>query len=430
MNRRVFRDATLDAMRGIGDPALEDALEDGRQPDASYFAVVAQHGLGTALDKLDGSQTVLDVVTDDANAALTELGEYVIDPGIAIGRARDLFSYFGDEISASLLLAGLPDAYACEWGARVLIAHGDLFWALPRRVRETAMFLMSVFAKDPVDPQTQTSDGIQNLIRTCAGLRLFHHMVRSQIAGADDEVKRALGPENATPINQEDLLGTLLSFTVTTFRVLDRFGVNWSDDDCETYLLYWDLVGAALGIGTKPVSDALGKNAPDPLRPRTVDVASEVLDQLHDRQWFPVQDTIKRGAPFPWSGLAPGRMLGDALLAALTEAMPASKHAWPSLVIRELAPSVVRARLGLNGNGLTSYAAGWMAKRSSRAAFGRGATLRMMANDVTRHAMESFLRAEGPPFVVPGLDLHELTTSSAVRPTLELKPKGRPAVAP
>ncbi len=37
----------------------------------------------------------------------------------------------------------------------------------------------------------------------------------------------------------------------------------------------------------------------------------------------------------------------------------------------------------------------------------------MMANDITRHAMESFLRADGPPFQIPGLDLRELTKTSA-----------------
>ena len=99
----------------------------------------------------------------------------------------------------------------------------------------------------------------------------------------------------------------------------------------------------------------------------------------------------------------------------------APKRTWPAVVMRELAPVVVRSRLGLNGNGLNSYASQWIAKRAPYASVARSATLRMMANDITRHAMQSFLRADGPPFVVPGLDLRELTTSAVMRPNLELK---------
>jgi hypothetical protein len=208
----------------------------------------------------------------------------------------------------------------------------------------------------------------------------------------------------------------LLTFTITTFGVLDQFGVEWSNDDREAYLLFWDLVGAALGIGTNTVRADLKTKTeiiPKRIRPLTVDAATRLLDQLHARQWLPDQDTINNGRPFPWSGLVPGRMLSNALLAALTDAMPAPKRAWPAVVMRELAPTIVRSRLGLNRSGISTYAMRWFADRSRSMKVARAATLRMMANDITRHAMQSFLRAGGPPFVIPGLDLRELTTSGA-----------------
>lgn len=421
MKRRVFTDATLDALREIADPKL-DALPVGDA--ASYFRVVAEKGLDEALRKWPDKDAVMTAVEEDTAEAMDALRAYVVDPAVAITRARELFSYFGDEICGTLLLAGLPDAYACDWGARVLTAHGDLVWALPRRVRETAMFMMAVFATDQTVGAAADPDGTAMIIRTSAGLRLFHHMVRRQLQGAD--VRKAIGPKNAppnSPINQEDLLGTLLTFTVTTFRVLDRFAVHWTDDDREAYLLSWDLVGAALGIGTSKVNEKLkGVGAPSPIRPRTVDTANQVLDQLHERQWVPVQKTIADGRPFPWSGLAPGRMLANALLDALTTTMPATKRTWPAVVMRELAPPIVLSRLGLNGSGANSYATQWFAKRSPFANVGRSATLRMMANDITRHAMQSFLSSDGPPFDIPGFDLRELTARADVRPNLlELK---------
>ena len=414
MLRRPFPDATLAAMRKIGDPKLRgETIDDVK----GYFSSVATRGLDVALDESGRvGKRVSAHAREDFDEAIAVLNSYGIEATVPIARARGLFTKYGDEISAALLLAGLPNSYATAWGARVLVAHGDLVWALPRRVRQTAMFLMTVLTMDETVDTAEDPAGTSTIIRTAAGLRLFHHVLRAQLRH-DPRLDHELGSENQVPINQEDLLGTLLTFTVTTFGVLDQLGVEWSHDDREAYLLFWDLVGAALGIGTKTVRKKLRKRTktepPDPLRPQTVDDATRLLDQLHARQWLPVQDTINHGRPFPWSGLVPGRMLAGSLLAALTEAMPAQKRAWPAVVMRELAPTIVRSRLGLDRSGMSTYATRWFAARSPYMKVGREATLRMMANDITRHAMQSFLRAGGPPFVIPGLDLRELTTSGA-----------------
>ena len=59
------------------------------------------------------------------------------------------------------------------------------------------------------------------------------------------------------PINQEDLLGTLGTFTVTTFEVMEKLGVPWNDEAELAYLMLWDRVGELLGIGTPEVWDRL-----------------------------------------------------------------------------------------------------------------------------------------------------------------------------
>ena len=84
----------------------------------------------------------------DANDYLTYVhGTYGADVEEMIRQARDLFVRYGDEISAALLLSALPESYAAEWGAPVLIAHGDLVWQLPRRIRQTALFLLAVLTE-------------------------------------------------------------------------------------------------------------------------------------------------------------------------------------------------------------------------------------------------------------------------------------------
>ncbi len=61
------------------------------------------------------------------------------------------------------------------------------------------------------------------------------------------------------PINQEDLLGTLGTFTVTTFEVMEKLGVPWNDEAELAYLMLWDRVGELLGIGTEAVWDQLAQ---------------------------------------------------------------------------------------------------------------------------------------------------------------------------
>jgi ER-bound oxygenase mpaB/B'/Rubber oxygenase, catalytic domain len=420
VNRPPFTDATLNHLRSIGDPAFAAAPARDQPDPATYFASVANAGVAKALGTVSESWSgcVTAAAETEARAAVDwYTGEFGVNPAELVTTARDLFAQYGDEISAALLLAALPETYATAWGARVLVAHGDLVWQLPRRIRETALFLATVLSKHPAathgDPVVNTDSAF---FKNCAGLRLFHHMLRIQLTPAEGVVN-PLGDKNTVPLNQEDLLGTLLTFSVTTFRVMEQFGVHWTADEQDAYLFFWDLVGGCLGIGTQAVSVKLGLSdpkEPTTLRPSTVEAASAMLDQLHARQWLPVQGELDSGRPFPWEDLVPGRALVDALLRALSDSMPAMKQPWPAIVMRELAPTAVRSRLGLERTGLVAYAADRVALRTtsatpSRAATVRAATLRAMANDVTRHAMYSFLKADGPPFKIPGFDLSQLT---------------------
>ena len=50
------------------------------------------------------------------------------------------------------------------------------------------------------------------------------------------------------PLNQEDLLGTLLAFSVIGLRSLRQVGVKLSDHDAESYMHTWNLVGHQLGV--------------------------------------------------------------------------------------------------------------------------------------------------------------------------------------
>jgi hypothetical protein len=76
------------------------------------------------------------------------------------------------------------------------------------------------------------------------GVRLFHAAVRHMLREDPEYDVASLGE----PINQEDLLGTLLSFTVVVVDALERYGVPLDPDDRDAYVRLWLTAGHLLGI--------------------------------------------------------------------------------------------------------------------------------------------------------------------------------------
>jgi hypothetical protein len=270
--------------------------------------------------------------------------------------------------------------------------------------------------------EDEDSDPWRDAAEASAMLRALHHCIRS--AALDQKpitnTSTEWGPAGSKPLNQEDLLATLLTFTVSVFEVLERYGISWTGDEQRLYLQAWDRVGAFLGIGDETVVARL-RDLPDcdlppdkqVLRPQTVADARVLLQQMRDRQWLPVE---------PWKppakaqvgpieeiagGLKPGRRLFEALLDELVAAMPPRWKWLPAVVTRTLAPPVVRDRLALGGGGLVQVMSETLPKR--RVTIDRftaleledpigGRMLRMMANQVTRQAMLRFGPIELPGF--------------------------------
>jgi hypothetical protein len=431
----LLSDAQLDALRTVGDVALGDVNKNGRRPalerpDDRYIADVAKVGVVEAL-KNDAENHAQ--VRGHGKAALARwreiapdrFGVNTIDLAEQVQEGRRLFEAHGEEIAAALLLAGLPELYATQWGAPVLVAHGEFVWHVQRRVRQTAQFLIDVLSRE--QPDENGDESIERLMQSALAVRYFHHQLRLYF----ESDPTGLGERNTAPnwpLNQEDLLGTLLTFTVTVFRVFSAFGIKLSADEQRAYLLLWDLVGELMGIGdeaavkaaAEAAGEALGsKTAPFPstLRPSSVPDAKRLLDRMHARQWLRITGILDQKNQQDWvlpsDPLNPGRILTRALLDGLSEAMPPLRRQLPLNAMRALALGEVRSRLGLTGGGLMDYAWGRLPARrwhadpwtTSTTPNRVGATmLRLAATDVSRHAILAFLKAEGPPFVFPNLD--------------------------
>lgn len=154
----------------------------------------------------------------------------------------------GLEIGSALFYASLPFSYTAARGARVLTYTAELTGGrTTRRLAETGQMLLDLMAID--DDKVPLSAGTRGF-HAARGVRLFHSAVRFMILN-DPDARWDRG-ELGVPINQEDLLGTLIVFTVVVVDALERLGVDFTTDANkqarEAYVHYWLVVGHLLGI--------------------------------------------------------------------------------------------------------------------------------------------------------------------------------------
>lgn len=149
----------------------------------------------------------------------------------AIERAQRWSSGRMALVVAALFCGALPTTYAAARGARVVHASGRMREDLDRRVHETGVFLLEVLRAGGLGP-----DGRGVIAAT--KVRLVHAAVRRHIAPQLDEV----------PINQEDLLGTLLTFSISIVDALRTMGATVSRREEQDYLHLWCVIGWLMGI--------------------------------------------------------------------------------------------------------------------------------------------------------------------------------------
>jgi hypothetical protein len=250
----------LNGMREIGDPIADEAAT----------AVLAGGHVAEANALL---RTLVDVDQLAPKALPSELREYLEDtlalPKWAdfdrIERAQRFFQMWGVQITACLFCASLPSSYAAAKGVKVLHMTARLDTDKRRRVFETGQFLMDVMA-----PNGLTVFG--NGRRSAQRVRLMHAAIRCLIAARAEAAPREWKRSWGTPINQEDLAGTLLAFSHIPVEPLRRLGINADDRDEEDYLHAWNVVGSLLGVR----EDMLAKD---------VDDASTLVRAIRRRQF-------------------------------------------------------------------------------------------------------------------------------------------------
>jgi ER-bound oxygenase mpaB/B'/Rubber oxygenase, catalytic domain len=286
MTRTTWDDAFLDGLRTQADPPADfvvAGLFSGTQdaPAAFRALVVEQH---------EPADSDLKAFLDEQPPAPPWM-----DPDL-VAAGQERFARWGSHVFTALYAASLPSAYACRRGVQVLGLTARLETDTKRRLNETAQFHLDVMEPGALNAGGRGYADVRHV-------RLMHAAVRWLI---QNDPRVEWDPAWGTPINQEDLLETLLTFTEIVFEVFDRTGIVYSEEDADAYLHTWSLIGHYLGIR-------------DDLLPLTRSQTAVLMPIVRRRQFGPSK---------------PGPVLMAALLEQGTRLAPPGLRGLPASTVR------------------------------------------------------------------------------------------------
>lgn len=151
-------------------------------------------------------------------------------------KGQQFFSRNSSDLMLLLGFLSLPYCYAAANGAEVLIRSNRIKAEPEKRLLETAEFVFDVMAPNAFDSDGK---GLASIFK----VRLMHATIRYYVQ-QDNSWQASYGK----PINQEDLAGTNLSFSLIPMRGLRGLGKNFAGAESLAYIRYWNLVGALLGL--------------------------------------------------------------------------------------------------------------------------------------------------------------------------------------
>lgn len=243
-----YSDAALDRFSQQGDPVA----------DAVIAELVDDHSLEDARQLLHGLLRTDQALPSGMPAVVTEYlartAELPPHDPDDIERAQRFFVEFGVPVTLSLFCASLPSAYASWRGVKTLHLTARLETDVRRRIMETGQFLMDVMTPGGLGA---AGSGIRAIQR----VRLVHATVRRLIDDAAVRDPSVWPAEWGRPISQEELAGTLMSFSYVVAEPLPRLGFDVIAEDAESYRACWNVVGAMLGIDERLLPASMADSA-------------------------------------------------------------------------------------------------------------------------------------------------------------------------
>jgi len=213
----------------------------------------------------------------------------------AVNEAEQFFLLYGLASSTLLACASLPQCYVMKYGTEVLAYTKFLQVDPTRRIRETAQMVMDVMVPGGLKPGGRG-------IRATMKVRVMHAIVRHMIMNDPRAVANPADPQLQArfglPINQEDMVYTLMTFSYVVIEGFGTMGYQMTDLQREGYIHCWNVVGCLMGIREE-------------LLPATFADAAELFAAIQRRQH---------------GESAAGQKLTAALLQSVEDALPGEHH--------------------------------------------------------------------------------------------------------
>lgn len=247
----------LETKRSLVDPLADSLVQEIIQTGSeeafnqAFMALVRNDGFSKA--SVAGLPApVAKLVTDYFEE--TRLLPTWADPSL-LSKGEKVFSTYGPEIFLLLNMASLPMCYTCAKGAKVLFDTGRLLERgskidpLVRRLMETAQMVVNAMQPEGLRGQGAGIVTIQKVRLIHASIRFFLKSPKYNPSGWD---VAGLGE----PINQEDLAGTLMSFSPIIVKGLLTMGIKLSEEEIASYTHCWKVIGYLMGIDEDLLTDS------------------------------------------------------------------------------------------------------------------------------------------------------------------------------
>ncbi|GAB3521822.1 oxygenase MpaB family protein [Emticicia fontis] len=150
-------------------------------------------------------------------------------------RATDFYQENQQIIGLILGLYALPYCYLGADGARVLYLSERIRKDTYNRLVETGNFMKAVMSYDNWEDD--------KIFAICTKVRLMHAAIRYFTLHS-----QKWNMDWGYPINQEDMLGTNLAFSLVVLRGMRKLGYSVDNTYQRAYLHIWNVVGFLLGI--------------------------------------------------------------------------------------------------------------------------------------------------------------------------------------
>ncbi|RED99826.1 oxygenase MpaB family protein [Marinoscillum furvescens] len=176
-----------------------------------------------------------------------------------ISEGEEVFALYGPEVFMLLNVKSLPMCYTCAHGARVLydtgrlVEHNGKMDPLVRRLMETAQMVINVLQPGGLSGEGSGIITVQKVRLIHASIRHFLQSPKYNPAGWDSST---LGK----PINQEDLAGTLMSFSPIILSGLKALNIDLTDRQIAAYTHCWKVVGHLIGLDEDLLADTYEDN--------------------------------------------------------------------------------------------------------------------------------------------------------------------------